>query len=369
MKLIAIANHKGGCGKTTTTINLAACLSTKNRRVLVVDFDPQGHSSLGLSCLPESIHVDPTDILLSRKGESPLLEQSVIPIREHLHLIPATVGLATFEPRLTGIERREYRLKEHLRSLTIHYDYIIIDCPPSLGLLTFNALMAAGEVIIPIDSSLYSLHGVNRLLETIEVIRKHSGHTVIAKALAVCVDRRTRFALELIEDIRKYFGPNIFKTIIHSTVRLREAASFGKSIDDYLPRSTGARDYMALSQELIDTEKLMEELADSYDEDFYAMATEHPIGDMRIFEYDYPEAGEVAIVGEFNQWNPEMGKMARQQENGKWLRRMYLPPGPHEYKLVVDGKWILDPKNDQVARTGLGTENSLLIIEDREHSD
>jgi chromosome partitioning protein len=327
--------------------------------------DPQGHSTLGLNCLPESIKIDPVEIYLSTKGEGTPIEQAVIPQRENLHLIPSTIELASFEPRLTGLTGREYRLKEHLRTLTIHYDYIIIDCPPSLGLLTFNALMAAREVMIPIDTSLYSLHGVTRLLEIIELIEKHSGHKLNAKALAVNVDRRTKFALEIVEDIRNHFADNMYRTIIHRNVRLREAASYGKPIDDYDRHSLGMKDYDALAQELIDNEKFVEILTDIPEEDFLATTTEHPIGDFFVFEYQNPDAGKVAIVGDFNNWNPEMGQMKQDSKNGYWKRQVYLTPGPHEYKFVVDGDWVLDPSNDTIAQTNMGTENSLLLIEEK----
>ena len=246
MKIISIINQKGGFGRTTTAINLCGALSPLNRRILLVDLDPQGHASLGLDI--REVDRGMTEVLTEEASLGDVIRESATP---NLHVAPAAISLSTAEQLLANATHKETRLLHALNQIHREYDYAIIDSPPSLGILTFNALRASNLAIVPIDMGIFSLHGLTRLKDMIDLLRRYTGHQVQLRALVTMANLRTRFAQEVVEEIQHHFDGNVFATLIRNNVRLREAASHGVPITHYDPKSLGALDYNAMAQEVI----------------------------------------------------------------------------------------------------------------------
>lgn len=251
MRVIAIANQKGGCGKTTTAINLSSSLSSKGRQVLLIDCDPQAHATMGLNVNSADLEKSMYNVMTPRASESLGLDDIILRVKERFDLAPSSVILSAVEQELAGIDGRENRLLHALRALKRPYDYCIIDCPPSIGMLCFNALRACGEVIIPIDMSLFSLRGVEKLLEIIILLKDKLGHEVISRALITMFDHRTRYSRRVLEKVKDQFGSDVFETVIRYTVRLRETVDCGVPISDYDRHAIGNKDYDALADELL----------------------------------------------------------------------------------------------------------------------
>lgn len=252
MRIIAIANHKGGCGKTTTAINLAAGIARHERKVLLIDIDPQAHSTIGLNVKPQELKKTIYNVLLDTKNVS--IDEIIIKITENLDIVPSDIILSGAELELAGVIGREKELTRAISGLEKRYDYIFIDCPPNLGLLTFNSLLASDEIIIPIESSFFALHGVNKLLEVVQIIKNKLDHSIKTYVLSTIFDRRTNIAKEVIDELNKFFQEKMLKTVINTNVKLREAAAKGVPIFDYDPNATGAYDYNELAMEIIGQE-------------------------------------------------------------------------------------------------------------------
>jgi len=356
MRVISIANQKGGCGKTTTAINLSACLAAKDRRVLLIDLDPQGHSSMGLHVNPAELQHTLHDALGNAQGVRLDLDHVVVSVGENLDIVPSDLGLSTFEQHLAMVQGRETRLKQAIEGLHHPYDYIIIDCPPSLGLLTFNALMASMEVFIPIEMSVFSLHGTGKLLEILELVRTKTGHEIRVKVLATLFDGRTRMANEVLKDMGEQFRDALFSTVIHASVRLREAAARGKAVVAYGRRSRAATDYMALAQEVLEEEKLPE-VAEFIKSE--ASLLRHR---KTQFSIHAPGANSVKVVGNFSNWTQDAGFSLDRHENGNWSKEILLPPGVYQYKFLVDGQWVEDQNNPNLVQDPYGGKNAVLEI-------
>ncbi|MGD6819011.1 ParA family protein [Metabacillus sp. 84] len=247
-KIIAVANQKGGVGKTTTSVNLGACLAYIGKKVLLVDTDPQGNATSGIGIEKADVEYCIYDILVEDTEAAAAIRPSAV---ENLHVIPATIQLAGAEIELVPTISREVRLKRALDKVKHNYDYILIDCPPSLGLLTINALTASDTVIIPVQCEYYALEGLSQLLNTVRLVQKHlNTNLMIEGVLLTMLDARTNLGIQVIEEVKKYFREKVYKTIIPRNVRLSEAPSHGQPIILYDARSRGAGVYLDLAKEV-----------------------------------------------------------------------------------------------------------------------
>ncbi|MCM3747947.1 AAA family ATPase [Paenibacillus pasadenensis] len=252
-KIIAITNQKGGVGKTTTSVNLGACLASLGKKVLLVDIDPQGNTTSGVGVNKADVENSIYDVLINEVDPREAVKRTEVP---NLSIIPATIQLAGAEIELVPTISREVRLKKSLSQLRNDYDYILIDCPPSLGILTINSLTAADSVIIPIQCEYYALEGLSQLLNTVRLVQKHLNTSLqIEGVLLTMFDARTNLGIQVIEEVKKYFQQKVYQTIIPRNVRLSEAPSHGQAIITYDPRSKGAEVYLELAKEVIQYEQ------------------------------------------------------------------------------------------------------------------
>ena len=254
MRIIAIANQKGGCGKTTTAINLSSAMVKKGQKILLIDCDPQSHATMGLNVKPSDLESSMYNVITPKEHESLPLKDVVVPVKDNFDLAPSSVILSAVEQELSGVDGREDRLMRALQPLNNSYDSIIIDCPPSIGLLCFNALRAAKEVIIPIDMSLFSLRGVTKLLEIVILLKEKLGHNITSRALITMYDVRTRYSRRVFDKVKEQFGEDVFETVIRYNIRLRETVDYGLPISDYDKHAIGSKDYENLAEEIIGSE-------------------------------------------------------------------------------------------------------------------
>ena len=247
-KTIVVANQKGGVAKTTTSVNLSACLAQYKKKVLLIDLDPQGNASSGLGVNKNELEYSSYDVLVN----SVPIEKITVPINKNLDLLPAKVELAGAEMELVAAISREMRLKNALEEVAAQYDYVIIDTPPSLGLLTLNALTAADSFLVPIQCEYYALEGLSQLLSTIKLVQKNLNPNLQMEGILLTMyDNRTNLSNQVVADVRENFKEKVFKTMIPRNVRLSEAPSFGQSILDYDRKSKGAETYLALAKEVM----------------------------------------------------------------------------------------------------------------------
>jgi chromosome partitioning protein len=357
MRTIAIVNQKGGCGKTTTAVNLAGCLEAQGARVLVVDLDPQAHATLALGIDPEAVEENLYEVLAEPAGAT-ALARVIRSVGERLHVAPSGIVLSALEQKLAGDrgEGRTTRLAAALEGVADAYDYALIDCPPNVGVLTFNALRAAREVVVPLETSLFGIHGVQKLLETLALLADRIGHQIAVRILPALYDGRTRYARETLGEIRTLFGPLCFDTVIRSNVKLREAARAGRPVVRFARSANGALDYCALAVELAATPPdLAAELP---------LRAEGPVREV-IVRFRDADAGEVRIAGDFNGWIPDRGVDSQVESEGEarvWTKVLRLPPGTYQYRYVVDGEWRSDPDNPRFVAGPVGGKNSLLVV-------
>ena len=248
-RIIAIANQKGGVGKTTTAINLSACLAEKGQRVLVIDIDPQGNTTSGLGIAKDNVDNTIYEVMLQEIDISDAICKDIF---ENLDIIPSNVNLAGAEIDLIDIENREYILKNAINTVRNNYDYVILDCPPSLSMLTVNAMTAADTVLVPIQCEYYALEGLTQLIHTINLVkRKLNPELELEGVVFTMYDARTNLSLQVVENVKENLGQNIYKTIIPRNVRLAEAPSHGLPINIYDSKSAGAESYRLLAEEVM----------------------------------------------------------------------------------------------------------------------
>ena len=249
-KVIAIANQKGGVGKTTTAVNLSSCLAYKDKNVVIVDIDPQGNTTSGLGIDKKAIEKSVYEVIINDVNiESVLINTSI----EKLKICPSNIQLVGAEVELVSVISRETRLKAAISCLLKKYDFILIDCPPSLGLLTLNALTAADTILVPIQCEYYALEGLSQLMSTVKLVQKHLNPLLDVEGVVLTMfDARTNLSIQVVEDVKKYFKNKVYRTIIPRNVRLSEAPSFGLPIILYDAKSKGAECYLELAQEVID---------------------------------------------------------------------------------------------------------------------
>ena len=247
-KIISVANQKGGVGKTTTTVNLGTILAKKRKKVLLIDADPQGNATSGLG-VEKEVEYSTYDLLV---GETPVEEVIQETIIKNLKLCPANMDLAGAEVELVSMMSREQRLKEKLDQVKDKFDYILIDCPPSLGLITLNSFTASDSVLIPVQCEYFALEGLGQLLNTVNLVKKHLNKNIkIEGALLTMYDIRTNLSNQVVKEVKKYFDNKVYKTVIPRNVRLSEAPSYGMPITEYDPRSKGAKSYMKFAKEFL----------------------------------------------------------------------------------------------------------------------
>jgi chromosome partitioning protein len=374
MRAIAIANQKGGCGKTTTAINLSAALAAVGRTVLLIDFDPQAHATFGLRASNQSADKSIYYVLTDNPQKRRSLDSCIANVSPNFDIVPSNIQLSTLEQELKDKENAVSELHRILSSCRSTYEYVIIDCPPSLGFLTFNALRAVGQVIIPIDMSLFTLMGVGKLLGMIELVKMKFGHAPRVNALATLFDRRTTYSQSMLDEIATFFGDQMLQTIIRLNVTLKRAVSEGVSIINFDKTSNGAKDYIALSSEIL----RLDDVEEAKKSNMLLQAPEKREGvtpaqkeveksfepSVRevTFRVEAPGAKDIYIVGEFNGW--KIGEESRLicYQKGCWEKRMGLPQGRYRYQFVIDGEWRRDAKNPDSEPNVFGTFDSIMQI-------
>jgi chromosome partitioning protein len=249
-KVIAIANQKGGVGKTTTAVNLSSCLAYKGKRVVIIDVDPQGNTTSGLGIDKKNITKSIYEVIINEENIENALIKTMI---DKLYICPSNIRLVGAEVELVSVISRETRMKAAIDEIRDKYDFILIDCPPSLGLLTLNALTAADTILVPIQCEYYALEGLSQLMNTVKLVQRHLNPTLDVEGVVLTMfDARTNLSIQVVEDVKKYFRNKVYRTVIPRNVRLSEAPSFGLPIILYDAKSKGAECYMDLAQEVID---------------------------------------------------------------------------------------------------------------------
>jgi len=369
MRIVSITNQKGGCGKTTTAVNLAASLAANNRKVLLIDLDPQAHATLGLNIKADLTIYNVLSKMTANKAD---LGDIIQEVGENFAIAPSGIVLSTLEQELAGEIGRESRLWEALNNFSRDngvpqnagkgdYDYILIDCPPNLGILTINAIRATEEVIIPVEASRFSLEGLDQLLSIINLVKDRLNHDVAFRVLVTNFDSRLRHSFKILERIKTNFKNELFSTIIHVNVKLKEAQNEGRHIFSYDKYCRGAKDYFTLAREII-TQGATPVSAGALEMKMkQILKKELPALTGMAFSISAPEAKEVYLVGDFNNWQlDEASRMT--QENGAWQKKVNLEGGKYRYRFVIDGNWTEDANNPAKELNPYGSLDSLIEV-------
>jgi chromosome partitioning protein len=369
MRTIAIVNQKGGCGKTITSINLSAFLACAQRRVLLVDLDPQGHASLGLLAAATPPSKTMYEVLARRARKEPTgLRDVILSVRDNLDVAPADILLSAIPEMLAGLAGRENMLSDALAGVRGDYDYVIVDCPPNVGLLTFNALKACSEAIVPMDPSFFSLHGIAKVLETFDLLAQKSDHHIEARVLVTLYPGRAPFVKAVVDELHRHLDGRYFETIIRYSIKLAEAASHGVPIAQYCRHCAGFADYQALGAEVLRHETENPYVA--LNADATPTSARHPRAGSPFpvvtrqevtFAIEAPEAEHVLLAGDFNEWTLDGSEM--DPIGGVWTKVIKLPPGRYRYRYVIDGRWQNDPSNAAVEPNPYGGHDSILVLE------
>ena len=406
MKIISIANQKGGCGKTTTAINLASALSQNGQKVLLLDLDPQAHASLGLDIESQDSIYNVISKLTPRKLR---IDNIIQRVEESFDIVPSNVLVGTLEQELSDEIGRELKLKEVVQPIRNMYDYVIIDCPPSLGILTVNAIRVSDELIIPVETSRFSMQGVDHLMDIVNLVKDRLNHEVKCRVLVTMFDSRLRHSFAMLATFKERFEKMMFDTIIHINVKLKESAVMGKTVSAYDKYCRGSKDYYSLAKELIlmdkrenqefeqsfseikiekkatkSAERFTKEL-DEKEQSLQAqelseltpktMDTLAPMSEQMkeivkqemnglttiCFSIEAPEAKSVYVTGSFNDWSLD-DTCRMKEKDGQWEAEIPLKPGLYKYQFIVDGVWKEDPRNNRKERNSFGDINSLIEV-------
>ncbi len=407
MRTIAIASHKGGVGKTTLAINLSAAFAKLGKRALVVDMDPQGHCAVGVALPEDRIEYSILDCLQSQ-GTSAAVDLSQITwqVAPDYDLAPASPALSQLEERAKGTIAETTLLTQVLNATTRTYDVCVIDCPPHPGTLMRNALKAADEIVIPVETGYYALHDLPGQIEAFEAIAREGGRQVRIHVVPNQYDVRTKLAREILAELRQRFASVITNAVINFNTKLKEGACYGQPITEFAPGSSGAHDFGALARELLHERTASAERTPSVDaiaarlaaDSDRLLATSTPLitaetrrdtttkradvaGDQRktdqkiaaaygagetsegvVFRTLRPEAQHVQLAGDFNDWMPHATPMRRTGQDGVFETRLNLPQGRYRYRLVVDGRWARDEDNPHVESNEYGEINSVVEV-------
>ena len=353
MVVLSIINQKGGCGKTTSAINLGAALASGRKKTLLIDLDPQGHSALGLGVETKELEYTMYDVL----DQKVALAQVVQKVDSNLYLAPSNLYLSAFEHRFAGRDNRESQLRLVLNHFRSHYDYILIDCPPNLGLLSINAMVASDGIIVPVEPSAFSFDGVQRLNQTLDFLTKNLDLKVERKIL-ITMDERSRLSKKLIRQLQDLYENLLFTSTIRKNVSLKEAALVGQHILTHAETSFGARDYLALAKEVTlwfaDRPFAPRIIKAEHAANYYKEI---------CLRYYAPSAKHVQVAGDFNNWNPGKEYNLIHLPNGHWITVIPLKTGAYRYKFIVDGQWLEDPQNPEKEASPVGGFNSLIKVE------
>ena len=370
MRIISIANQKGGCGKTTTAINLAASLSLNGRKILLIDLDPQAHASLGLNLENQDSMYNVISNLTPRKLNIVNIIKNIMP---NFDIIPSNILVGTLEQELADEIGREIKLLKVLEKIKNDYDYILIDCPPSLGFLAINAIRASDEVVIPVETSRFSIQGVQHLKDIMRLIKERLNHSVEHKILITMFDSRLRHSFSMLSKIREQFANNLFDTMIHTNVKLKESAVMGQTVVVYDKYCRGSKDYFSLAKEIIKDEVSVaapEKAEEKKMPEFVPMSPRmqelvkeeaKDIVNMTTFALEAPEAQSVYVTGSFNDWSLDEN-CRMQAKDGRWDVTVPLKTGVYKYQFIVDGRWREDPVNPRQERNSFGDINSLIEV-------
>ena len=385
MKIISIANQKGGCGKTTTAINLASTLGVNAQKTLLIDLDPQAHATLGLNVDDQNSLYNCISKLTPHKLK---IKDIIKKVDKNFDIVPSNVLVGTLEQELADEIGRELKLTEVINEIKGLYDYILIDCPPSLGFLTVNAIRASDEIIIPVETSRFSMQGVDHLMDIANLIRERLNHPVKAKVLITMFDSRLRHSFTMLGKMKEKFTGMLFGTIVHINVKLKEAAVMGEAVIKYDKYCRGSKDYMCLAREILTVDRIPSlpeikiatpkqgpavktpeveapALAQAYEpsermQELIEKETEQFLG-ATAFVLKAPQAKSVYVTGSFNDWSlDENCRMAN--SDGVWTLKVNLKPGTYKYQFIVDGKWQEDPTNTNIERNSFGDINSLVEV-------
>ncbi len=371
MKIIAIANQKGGCGKTTTAINLASCLGFNGKRTLLIDLDPQAHATLGLNIDDQNSMYN----VISKLTPKRLKIKDIIKRAEkNFDIVPSNVLVGTLEQELADEIGREQKLVEILNEIKDQYEYVLIDCPPSLGFLTINALRACDQVVIPVETSRFSMQGVDHLMDIVHLIKDRLNHDIEPRVLVTMFDSRLRHSFTMMGKMKEKFGKMIFGTIVHINVKLKESAVMGEAVLKYDKYCRGSKDYLSLAREILTNDRHLVEAEAVIDvevpqEEYAASARMQELieketkafANHAAFILKAPDAKSVYVTGSFNDWS--LDETCRMKNtNGTWLIQMPLKPGVYKYQFIVDGKWQEDPENKNIERNSFGDINSLVEV-------
>ncbi len=340
MIVIPVVNQKGGCGKTTTAVNLSYALALEGHKVLLVDFDPQANATYSLGITPKSTITDLLEHTIANTDYN--LQEVLINNRtENMDVIPSSIGLSAIEQMLSTYENKLHILKHTFSRYPMNYDYCIIDCPPNLGILTLNALMVSDYAIVPLEVCGLSLEGVNNLKEVLGMLFSFQKKIPVVFYLITKYDKRFKFSDTFLTKIKDHLNGGILSTVIRTNISLREAESKGKSIFEYKKEARGAKDYRNLAKEV---ESITQK--NTYTQ----------------FVFKCAECKEVYLVGEFNNWEKNEKYKLHQLNHDTWIITLPLRKGKYQYKFLVDGKWVNDPTNDMLEDDAFGGKNSVVLV-------